>query len=110
MEKNSKGTNVLLAFGWILLVAGYYSCFTFLWNIIEYFTLGSDLSTGLGVAFGLILFWIPAVVLSVLAFIFNVIAFKKAIKPRSFWRKLPFVLSIILPVICLGEYIATHFI
>ena len=110
MEKNSRGTNVLLVFGWIFLIIGYYMGLAFLWNIIRFFSDGSTLETGLGLAFGLILLWIPAVILSIISLIFNSIAFKKAIKPRSFARVLPFVLSIMLPIICLGEYIVTRFI
>lgn len=110
MNKNSKSINIILVIGIVFMIVGYYFALAFLWNEMQYFIHGSNLDTGLGVAFGLILLWLPAVVISIISFILNLIAYKKTIKPRGFIRITIFVLSIVLPVICLGEFIATRFI
>ena len=110
MNKNLKSTNILLVFGCIFMFAGYYTSLAFLWNIMQYFVLGSTLETGLGVAFGLVLLWAPAVVLSIISLILNVVSYKKAIKPVNVWRKLALILAIGLPIVCLCEFIAICFV
>lgn len=109
MEKNSKGTNAILIFGCIFLIAGYVFASSYMYELIELFIEGNNLENGLGVALGLIFLLVPAFILGVIALILNIVAYKKTIKPCALWRKIPLILSIILPIICIGGYIATHF-
>lgn len=110
MNKNTRTSNILLIFGCVFLVAGYFFAFAFLTNLIKYFVMGNTLQAGLGVAFGIIILWIPALVISIISFILNLIAYKKANRPRALGRKMLFILSIILPIICAIEYIITYFL
>ena len=102
--KTSKKAKILLVLGIITMIISLVFLGIFTNALIQLVT-RKDLGSALGVVLTLVLYFAPGGLISMLSILFNAIAFNSLYKPRPKIYKISFILSILLFVGYVVEFI-----
>lgn len=105
----NKKSRVLLIFGIITLIISLLFLGIFTDALIKQIVY-DNFASAIGLVFTIIFYLIPGIIVSMLSFLFNTLAYKKSDKPAPVVYKICFTLSGVIPLIYFIEFIMLYII
>lgn len=107
--RKNKTANRLLIVGIITMAISFILLGLFTYSLVNQI-IKDNFSSAIGLVLTIIFYLMPGIIVSILSFLFNALAYKKCENPKPNIYKISFVLSIVLPVIYFIEFIMLYII
>ena len=109
MNEGNKKSKVLLIIGIITMIISFVLLGVFTNSLINQ-VVKDDFSSAVGLVITIIFYLIPGIIVSILSFLFNTLAYKKSVKPTPIIYKICFIISCVVPVVYFIEFIMLYII